>query len=167
MYTTVLGKAAPASAELAFDNSAILLQSRVSLRKIASDIKAQTAAKASGLFPKTPLVGCALSSAHPTTRLNTTVLGKATPASAELAFDNSAILLRSRVSLRKIASDIKAQTAAKASGLFPKTPLLTRELNSVHLRIEVLKEIIQGRKRFAPKGLLLEKGVQVGEGCCA
>ena len=65
-----------------------------------------------------------LSSTHPRTHLYTAVLGKAAPASAELASYNSAILLRSKVSLRKIASDIEAQTAAKASGLFPKTPIM-------------------------------------------
>jgi hypothetical protein len=39
---------------------------------------------------------------------------------AELAFDNSAILLRSKVSLRKIVSHIKAQSATKSSGLSAK-----------------------------------------------
>jgi hypothetical protein len=40
----------------------------------------------------------------------------AAPASAELAFDNSAILLRSKVSLRQIASDIQLKQRQKLSG---------------------------------------------------
>jgi len=43
------------------------------------------------------------------------VLGTATPAIAELTFENSAILLRSKVSLRKITSNIEVRTAAIAS----------------------------------------------------